>query len=578
MGQRHKVLETDHPTAKFLYTIIKQLDLKSVNWNHVASDLEISNGHAARMRYSRFRQQMEGVSGVPRQKKKPKKGKTVDPPVGMHTGLPANPFMTPKMESMEPFLHSNPFFKSELTTQGNPGMQDFTNYPQSMPGSGTQSYSYLPQNFASRGFQHASTIPSGLPLANQGTSFMNPYQSPEILTSHPYGLMSGASFSPTTNWAPQESSYQDLQTVKVEDDSQTEAGTLNFGEQVNNLPLQFGTQSPMANFVPLPSWEQQPSFHDRGENAKVEEEQSNKTGDIGLSDQFNNMPIQQVDHPMEDVDESFADHHDQHSAHVLQGMAGPHVDPTTYHHQVQNAFEYQIQYSRQEPDNSPTSPHVDPSAQGQPQPVADDNFHIVQQSVDINSQPIPPAAENLAQTPIKDPVEVVVNKGGDKAVQNLVRKPSPTPDEQPVETLNQAPPAQAVQEAVHSVQPVQSPVQQLTQTPDQTIVKQPTPPIQPQVLHSSQQNTPNVIQLADQRPIQSNAQHIVQNMAGHQLNDTSCYSFQHTAQPPIDSSVDISVYPASDGSRLQPCQSAEPTPTQQQMSEVKIETTRAHEA
>lgn len=32
MAQRHKVLETDTPTAKFLYTIIKQLDLKSVSY------------------------------------------------------------------------------------------------------------------------------------------------------------------------------------------------------------------------------------------------------------------------------------------------------------------------------------------------------------------------------------------------------------------------------------------------------------------------------------------------------------------------------------------------------------------
>ena len=30
MAQRQKVLETDSATAKFLYTIIKQLDLKSV--------------------------------------------------------------------------------------------------------------------------------------------------------------------------------------------------------------------------------------------------------------------------------------------------------------------------------------------------------------------------------------------------------------------------------------------------------------------------------------------------------------------------------------------------------------------
>lgn len=30
MGQRSKVLDTDGPTPKFLYAILKQLDLKSV--------------------------------------------------------------------------------------------------------------------------------------------------------------------------------------------------------------------------------------------------------------------------------------------------------------------------------------------------------------------------------------------------------------------------------------------------------------------------------------------------------------------------------------------------------------------
>lgn len=73
-------MPTDGPTAKFLYSIIKQLDLKSVSvsdfarlllivqidWNLVASQLEISNGHAARMRYSRFKQQMEGTTSTPR--------------------------------------------------------------------------------------------------------------------------------------------------------------------------------------------------------------------------------------------------------------------------------------------------------------------------------------------------------------------------------------------------------------------------------------------------------------------------------------------------------------------------------
>ncbi|PYH77539.1 hypothetical protein BO82DRAFT_245996, partial [Aspergillus uvarum CBS 121591] len=70
--KRGKAVPTDTPASKFLYAILKQLDLRSVDWNLVATDLEISNGHAARMRYSRFRQQMEGnvpSTRAPRAKK-----------------------------------------------------------------------------------------------------------------------------------------------------------------------------------------------------------------------------------------------------------------------------------------------------------------------------------------------------------------------------------------------------------------------------------------------------------------------------------------------------------------------------
>ncbi|EFE37410.1 hypothetical protein TRV_07943 [Trichophyton verrucosum HKI 0517] len=64
--KRSKTMPADGQTTKFLYTILKQLDLKSlvlghqIDWNLVASQLEITNGHAARMRFSRFRQHMEG--------------------------------------------------------------------------------------------------------------------------------------------------------------------------------------------------------------------------------------------------------------------------------------------------------------------------------------------------------------------------------------------------------------------------------------------------------------------------------------------------------------------------------------
>ncbi|KAE8388301.1 hypothetical protein BDV23DRAFT_185521 [Aspergillus alliaceus] len=76
--RRSKAMPTDGPTVKFLYTIIKQLDLKSIDWSLVANQLEISNGHAARMRYSRFKQQMEGTTSTPRSsrpKKNPSKSK-----------------------------------------------------------------------------------------------------------------------------------------------------------------------------------------------------------------------------------------------------------------------------------------------------------------------------------------------------------------------------------------------------------------------------------------------------------------------------------------------------------------------
>lgn len=59
--RRSKVLSPDGQTARFLYTIIKQLDLKAIDWNEVASGLDITNGHAARMRYSRFKAQIEGL-------------------------------------------------------------------------------------------------------------------------------------------------------------------------------------------------------------------------------------------------------------------------------------------------------------------------------------------------------------------------------------------------------------------------------------------------------------------------------------------------------------------------------------
>ncbi|PYH49937.1 uncharacterized protein BP01DRAFT_378547 [Aspergillus saccharolyticus JOP 1030-1] len=57
--KRGKAIETDTPTALFLYSILGQLELRQVDWEGVARDCGISNGHAARMRYARFKSQME---------------------------------------------------------------------------------------------------------------------------------------------------------------------------------------------------------------------------------------------------------------------------------------------------------------------------------------------------------------------------------------------------------------------------------------------------------------------------------------------------------------------------------------
>jgi hypothetical protein len=70
--RRSKALSPDGQTARFLYTILKQLDLKTIDWNLVADGLDITNGHAARMRFSRFKQHMEGIPAQarnPRSKK-----------------------------------------------------------------------------------------------------------------------------------------------------------------------------------------------------------------------------------------------------------------------------------------------------------------------------------------------------------------------------------------------------------------------------------------------------------------------------------------------------------------------------
>ncbi|KAL7795256.1 hypothetical protein V8C37DRAFT_48661 [Trichoderma ceciliae] len=55
---------SDNAMARFLFAILKQKNLRDIDWNQVAADpvlIEpISNGHAARMRFSRFRATVSG--------------------------------------------------------------------------------------------------------------------------------------------------------------------------------------------------------------------------------------------------------------------------------------------------------------------------------------------------------------------------------------------------------------------------------------------------------------------------------------------------------------------------------------
>ncbi|KAI4137643.1 MAG: hypothetical protein LQ341_005055 [Variospora aurantia] len=50
----------DAAAAKFLYAIIKQVDVRKIDWQIVASDQGIPTANAARMRFTRLKAQMDG--------------------------------------------------------------------------------------------------------------------------------------------------------------------------------------------------------------------------------------------------------------------------------------------------------------------------------------------------------------------------------------------------------------------------------------------------------------------------------------------------------------------------------------
>ncbi|KAI1425621.1 hypothetical protein F5Y12DRAFT_363289 [Xylaria sp. FL1777] len=69
----------DNAMTRFLFAILRQKNLKDIDWNQVAHDpilaQPITNGHAARMRYSRFRSAMLGLEPTRRNRTNPPKSR-----------------------------------------------------------------------------------------------------------------------------------------------------------------------------------------------------------------------------------------------------------------------------------------------------------------------------------------------------------------------------------------------------------------------------------------------------------------------------------------------------------------------
>ncbi|KAL3485419.1 hypothetical protein BJX62DRAFT_242985 [Aspergillus germanicus] len=149
--RRSKTMPIDSPTAKFLYTILKQLDLKGIDWSLVASQLEISNGHAARMRYHRFKNQMEGTTSTPRKRAANKTSKAT---TGSSKGcyqkdISPSPMQMIKTERPTSPCEMKPYIKTE-TDQ----------YPQHVP-----NLADIPQHVSS-----PRTMPMSMSMSMQAAS------------------------------------------------------------------------------------------------------------------------------------------------------------------------------------------------------------------------------------------------------------------------------------------------------------------------------------------------------------------------------------------------------------------------
>ncbi|KAJ6123409.1 hypothetical protein N7512_005874 [Penicillium capsulatum] len=242
MGHRSKVLDTEGPTPKFLFAIIKQLDLKAIDWNKVASELEISNGHAARMRYSRFRNQMEGPLGQRGGKKKAKKAKD-DPKAALQTTPYVPPPETmpkleptePKTEPGEPSFSTPAHMKTELGGHIEPVDHSFHDSSLSY-----QMFQQTTQGYDGASQQMQQSMPIGIPYQfpvlpssmspsmsspvhySSSPSYGYPYQAYESadISLQDFGLQSSPFHNaPITPWEPPSPSRRfQPKSIKIEDD------------------------------------------------------------------------------------------------------------------------------------------------------------------------------------------------------------------------------------------------------------------------------------------------------------------------------------------------------------------------
>lgn len=187
------------------------LILYQVDWNTIARDLGIPNGHAARMRYSRFKGQID-PSKV--KKKTPKKGEKGDLKGRLAMPMHLQPRMdfatinsgpVPKTEPMDSHCQQHPFVKCEpdhhVPGEGNlpGGSEAVRNLAYSMPSGSMAPPLHVSQYVPSTSpFSGAPSLPGLMPFS--GSAQLTPYSM--IPMSQDIRMDEFSMHSPFINHAP----------------------------------------------------------------------------------------------------------------------------------------------------------------------------------------------------------------------------------------------------------------------------------------------------------------------------------------------------------------------------------------